>query len=171
MNIIWHRGEKREAFHRLLEHHNVEDSLPNCVINGKLFEANKRMFESIKVAYGILVGTRQSLNLTFKNVLLLFLPLPILDKTYSNKKPLSKKMELNRWKPITCRKNWRFAKRQTVVKKEVCWKKITNTITSSFPPKPNQLPPSNNPKPYDTTSWHHPSHICHNRWILKTIQT
>jgi hypothetical protein len=64
-------GEKREAFRRLLEHHSVEDVLPNCVINGKLFEANKRMLESMEAAYDTLASTRQSLNLTFKNVLLL----------------------------------------------------------------------------------------------------
>ncbi len=29
-------------------------------------------------------------------------------------------------------------------------KKTTNIITSLFPPKPNRLPPSNSPKPYNT---------------------
>jgi hypothetical protein len=66
------QGEKREAFCRLLEHHSVEDVLPDCVINGKLFEANKGILQSMKATYGTLVGTRQSFNLTFKNILLLF---------------------------------------------------------------------------------------------------
>jgi hypothetical protein len=61
---------KRYVFWRLLEHHEVEDLLPNYVRNGKLFEANKGMLESMKLAYNTLVGTRQSQHLTFKNVLL-----------------------------------------------------------------------------------------------------
>jgi hypothetical protein len=61
--------EKKDVFHRLLEPHNVEDP-PNYVTNGRLFESDKGMLESMKAAYGSLVGTRQNLNLTFKNVLL-----------------------------------------------------------------------------------------------------
>jgi hypothetical protein len=60
---------KKDVFHKLLEHHSVED-LPNYVANERLFESDKGMLENMKTAYGSLAGTRQNLNLTFKNVLL-----------------------------------------------------------------------------------------------------
>lgn len=58
------------ALQRLLKHREVEDLLPNYVRNGNLFEANKGMLESMRVAYNNLVGKKQSQHLTFKNVLL-----------------------------------------------------------------------------------------------------
>jgi hypothetical protein len=62
--------EKKDIICRLLKHHSVENLLPNYVTSGRLFEGDKGMLENMKVAYGNLVGTRQNLNLTFKNVLL-----------------------------------------------------------------------------------------------------
>jgi hypothetical protein len=48
----------------------VEDLLPDYVRNGKLFETNRGMLESVRLAYNTLVGIKQSQHLTFKNVLL-----------------------------------------------------------------------------------------------------
>jgi len=62
--------EKRYAFWRLPDHHEVEDLLLDYVRNGKLFEVDTRMLENMRLAYNTLVGTRQNQHLTFKNVLL-----------------------------------------------------------------------------------------------------
>jgi hypothetical protein len=64
------KEEKRYAFWRLLKHHEVKDLLPNYVKNRKLFEIDKRMLESMGVAYNTLANKRLSQHLTFKNVLL-----------------------------------------------------------------------------------------------------
>ncbi len=49
-------------------------------------------------------------------------------------------------------KTLKVCKKTTGCQEGSMLEKITNIATSSFPPKPNRLPPSNNPKPYDTTS-------------------
>jgi hypothetical protein len=67
-NLI--KVEKKNVIRRLLEHHSVEDLLPNYVTSGKLFEGNKGMLENMRVVYGNLASTRQNLNLRFNNVLL-----------------------------------------------------------------------------------------------------
>jgi hypothetical protein len=51
----------------------VEELLPNYVKNGKLFEIDKGMLESMRVAYNTLASKILSQHLTFKNVLLSFM--------------------------------------------------------------------------------------------------